>query len=124
YATFAGIVHGQKTRRFFAKLVHHRYASAYRCRHNRGRIYQVHHKALYRAIDQTDSRHRRSLSPARVVRGLMLLDAVLAEPAVVWLATDEDKTVGLANLTPIDPDRRPHLGIGPSSETRRSVAGN
>jgi hypothetical protein len=88
YATFAGIVHGQKTRAFFAKLVNARYASAYRCRHNRGRIYQVHHKALYRAIGHTDSRHRRPLSPARVVRGLMLLDAVLADPALAgWRPT-------------------------------------
>src|SRR5204863_10176272 len=64
YTAFAGIVHGEKTKRFFAKLVRLRYASAYPCRHNRGRIYQVHHKALYRAIDETDSRHRRPLSPA------------------------------------------------------------
>ena len=61
YSSFAGIVHGQKTRKFFAKLVRLRYASAYPCRHNRGRIYQVHHKALYRAIGETDSRHRRPL---------------------------------------------------------------
>ena len=56
YTAFAGIVHGEKTKRFFAKLVRLRYASAYPCRHNRGRIYQVHHKALYRAIGETDSR--------------------------------------------------------------------
>jgi len=121
YAAFAGIVHGQKTRTFFAKLVNHRYASAYPCRHNRGCIYQVHHKPLYRAIGQTDSRHRRPLSPARVVRGLMLLDAVLADPALVWLATDQDKAVGLTKLPSIDPDR-PHLRIGTPSDTPRIVA--
>ena len=38
YSTFAGIVHGQKTRSFFHKLVSRRYASAYACRHNRGRL--------------------------------------------------------------------------------------
>ena len=37
YSAFAGIVHGQKTRAFFRKLVSRRYASAYACRHNRGR---------------------------------------------------------------------------------------
>src|SRR6202521_5581384 len=36
YSAFAGIVHGQKTRAFFRKLVSRRYASAYECRHNRG----------------------------------------------------------------------------------------
>ena len=33
YATYAGIVHGQKTRKFFAKLVRLGYASMYDCRH-------------------------------------------------------------------------------------------
>lgn len=35
YATFAGIVPGQKTRAFFAKLVTRAYASSHQCRHNR-----------------------------------------------------------------------------------------
>lgn len=112
YSSFAGIVHGQKTRKFFAKLVRLRYASAYPCRHNRGRIYQVHHKALYRAIGETDSRHRRPLSPWRVVEGLMLLDAVLAEPELVWLATDADKRAHLTLLTPIEAEQLPHLPVG------------
>ena len=117
YATFAGIIHGQTTRKFFAKLVRLRYASAYRCRHNRGRVYQVHHKALYRAIGETDSRHRRPLSPARVVHGLMRLDAVLADSQLVWLATDAEKAVHLTALTRIEPDRLPHIGIGTSAST-------
>jgi hypothetical protein len=112
YTAFAGIVHGQKTRKFFAKLVRRRYARAFPCRHNRGHVYQVHCKALYRAIGQTDSRHRRPLSPARVVHGLMLLDAVLAEPQLVWLATDKEKAVHLTTLTRIEPDRLPSPGIG------------
>jgi hypothetical protein len=42
YSTLAGIVHGQKTRVFFHKLISRRYASAYECRHNRARLYHVH----------------------------------------------------------------------------------
>jgi hypothetical protein len=123
YTAFAGIVHGEKTKRFFAKLVRLRYASAYPCRHNRGRIYQVHQKALYRAIDETDSRHRRPLSPARVVERLMLLDAVLVDPDLIWLATDEDKAAHITALTPIDHERLPHLGMGKTpSESSRSFA--
>jgi hypothetical protein len=99
YTAFAGIVHGQKTRKFFHKLVSRRYATAYPCRHNRGRVYHVHHKALYRAIGETDSRYRRPLSASRIVDGLMLLDAVLARPDLVWLATDDEKRVHLAELT-------------------------
>lgn len=118
YTAFAGIVHGQKTRKFFAKLVGRRYARAFRCKHNRRRVYQVHCKALYRAIGQTDNRHRRPLSPDRIVHGLMLLDAVLADLQLVWLATDEEKAVHLTTLTRIEPDRLPSAGIGkPSAGT-------
>ena len=58
YSAVAGIVHGQKTCNLFAKLVSRRFATAYACRHNRGHVYHVHHKALYRAVAETDSRHR------------------------------------------------------------------
>lgn len=104
YAAFAGIVHGQKTRKFFNKLVGRGYATAYRCRHNRGHVYHVHHKPLYRAIDETDSRHRRPLSPARVVDNLTLLDALLSSPSVVWLATEEEKQAHLSGLAGIGVD--------------------
>jgi len=70
YTAFAGIVHGQKTRKFFAKLVRRGYATAYPCRHNRGRVYHLDHKPLYRTIGLTDSRHRRPMPAARVVEGL------------------------------------------------------
>src|SRR5206468_11114264 len=90
YTAFAGIVHGQKTRKFFAKLVSRRFATAYACRHNRGRVYHVQHKALYRAIGETDSRHRRPLSPDRVIHGLAMLDAVLATPTIEYLATADE----------------------------------
>jgi hypothetical protein len=103
YTAFAGVVHGQKTRKFFHKLVTRRYAVAYPCRHNRGRVYHVQHKPLYRAIGETDSRHRRPMSAAPVVEGLMLLDTVLASPEVVWLATDEEKQVHLSSLASIRP---------------------
>ncbi len=99
YSAFAGIVHGQKTRKFFHKLVSRRFATAHSCRHNRGRVYHVHHKPLYRAIGETDSRYRRPLSATRVVDGLMLLDAVHARPDLLWLATEEEKRVHLAALT-------------------------
>ena len=95
YSAFACIVHGQKTRKFFHKLVSRGYAKAYACRHNRGRVYHVQHKALYRAIGETDSRHRRPLSAARVAEGLIVLDAVLASRDVTWLTTDLERQAHL-----------------------------
>jgi len=109
YTAFAGIAHGQTTRRFFEKLVRHGFAMAYPCRRNRGRVYHLHHKPLYRAIGQTDSSHRRPLSAGRVVEGLVLLDALLASPSVVWLATSEEKQVHLTRLAGVSQDKAERL---------------
>ena len=47
-------------------------ASSWPCVHNRARLYHVHHKALYRAVGDPDSRFRRAIS-ARAVRGRRVL---------------------------------------------------
>src|SRR5882762_3335971 len=91
YSMFAGILHGQKTRAFFHKLVSRRYASAYACRHNRGRLYHVHQFGLYRAIEEPNNAYRRPVTAARVAERLMVLDAVLADPQLDWLATAAEK---------------------------------
>jgi hypothetical protein len=98
YATFAGIVHGQKTRAFFAKLVRRGFASASACRHNRGRIYHVHHAALYGAIGEPHSRYRRPVAASRTSERLMLLDALLAAD-VAWLAPGAEARDHLASLS-------------------------
>jgi hypothetical protein len=87
YSAFAGIIHGQKTRAFFRKLVSRRYASAYQCRHNRARLYHVHHYPLYREIGEPNSPYRRPVPAGRIVERLMLLDAVLAQQELNWLVT-------------------------------------
>ena len=132
YSVFAGIVHGQKTRAFFHKLVSRRYASAYACRHNRGRLYHVHHFGLYRAIDEPNSAYRRPVPAGRVAERLMVLDTVLANPELDWFATAAEKvayfthapcsvpvaklprltgSAGPAQADNAFPDRRP-IGIG------------
>src|SRR5436190_482663 len=87
YTAFAGIVHGNNTRTFFAKLERLGYASSFACRHNRGRIYHVHHYGLYRAIGEANSRYRRLVGAAQTVERLMLLDALLSAREVAWFAT-------------------------------------
>lgn len=104
YEAFAGIVHGKRTGRFFRKLIKHGYAAAYPCRHNRGRVYHVHHKPLYRAIGETNSRHRRPMSAARVEEALMLLDAMLIDPKIMWLATAEEKRIHLSRQAGVSAD--------------------
>ncbi len=112
YAKFCGIVHGQKTRKFFAKLVRLRDASMYDCRHNRARIYHLNQRALYAAIGEADSRLRRPLTLNHAIQRLMVLDAIVEDPDLVWLGTAEEKAAHLTALTRIDPANLPHVTIG------------
>ncbi len=111
YSSFAGIVFGQKTRVFFAKLVERNYASTYDCAHNRARIYHVRHRELYEAIGEPDSRLRRPPAIATALERVMLLDAMLASPDIVWLATPDEKVAPLSTLTRIPLDDLPHVTI-------------
>jgi hypothetical protein len=99
YAEFAGIANGgRRCNLFFDRLVARGFAHEIRCAHNRARIYQLRHKQLYCLIAEDPSRHRRPMSPRMVVERLMLLDALLAIPDVVWLTTAE-QTGDLEGLT-------------------------
>src|SRR5512143_1648463 len=84
YTAFAGIVYGQGTRRFFARLVADGHASTCRCLHNRAAVYHVHGRALYRAFGAPQSRLRLPVPLGAVMPRLMLLDAVLASPKTTW----------------------------------------
>jgi hypothetical protein len=92
YSAFAGIVHGQNTRDFVAKLIDHGYATLITPgRLHRGRLIHVQYKPLYAAIDEPNNRHRKPASLGRFVERLMLLDAVLADRHLGWLGTEQDK---------------------------------
>lgn len=118
YSTFAGIVHGQKTRQFFAKLVRLGYASTYDCAHNRARIYHVRHKELYDVIGEPESRLRRPPAVPRALERLMVLDAMLEHVDVVWLSTPEEKVAHLTALTRIPLDDLPHATVADSDDRR------
>lgn len=91
YCAFAGIVHGQVDRNFFERLVDDRLASRYESAHGRAGLYHIQHRSLYEAIGEPHSRLRKPLALARAIEGVMLLDAVIARPNVLWLATENEK---------------------------------
>jgi len=92
YSAYARIAHGGATvREFFDKLVGRGYATKRRCGHNTARLFHVHHKPLYSAIGEADNRNRRPLPLSRAVERLMLLDAVLSDRSLQWLATEREK---------------------------------
>lgn len=114
YARYCRIVHGQKTRKFCAKLVRLGYASMYDCRHNRAQLYHLNKRSIYAAIGQATSRLQRPLPLNQAIHRLMVLDAIVEDPDMVWLGTAEDKAAHLTALTSIAREELPHVtsGIG------------
>lgn len=120
YARYCRVVHGQKTRKFFAKLVRLGYASMYDCRHNRAQLYHLNKRSLYAAIGQATNRLQRPLPLSQAIHRLMVLDAIVEDPEMVWLGAPEDKANHLTALTSIAPEELPHAtsGIGESRTVR------
>jgi hypothetical protein len=119
YATFAGTAYGHTVSRFFDKLVRRGYATVCGCLHNRAELYHVRHPALYRAIDQPHSRHRRPVPARHVVDRLMQLDAIVLQPDLIWLATAEEKVVFFSLMAPSLPrERLPHVMVGKGARGR------
>jgi hypothetical protein len=69
-------------------------------------------RALYAAVGEPESKLRRPLTLNRAIQRLMVLDAIVEDPDLVWLGTAEEKTVHLTTLTPIEPTNLPHVVIG------------
>jgi hypothetical protein len=112
YARFCGIVYGEKTRKFFAKLVRLQCASMYDCRHNRARIYHLNQRALYAVIGDADSRLRKPVTLNHAIQRLMVLDAIVEDPDLVWLGTADEKAAHLLALTRIEEADLPHVSVG------------
>ena len=123
YCTFAGLTWGQVVRDFFALLVKRRFATACPCTRRGAHLYHLQNKTLYRAIGEPDSRLRRPTPVARAVERLMVLDAVLAEPDLMWLATERDKLAYFEAHTSLRKEEMPRVVFrGPKGITVRYFA--
>lgn len=101
FAAFAGLPPGgAQCNAFFARLVRRGYATVSDCIHNRARLYHVHHKPLYHAIGEPESRYRRAVPARHAIDRLMRLDAALLEPDLDWLTTRPEKLAYLAARDP------------------------
>ena len=109
FRTFAAIAQGQVVRDFFDRLVARRFATAHAFGPRGAHLFHVHHKLLYRAIGEPDSRYRRRGSLTRAVERLMVLDAVLSMPQVKWLATERDKVAYFVHQRGLDTADLPAL---------------
>lgn len=91
YLTFAGLQYGKNVREFLDGLVTRGLATRFAYRRDRGYLYHLSARSVYRAIDQEENRNRRHTSPALIARKLMVLDYVLAHQEREWYATEQDK---------------------------------
>lgn len=108
YAAFAGIAPGgEKCNACFDKLVQRGYAVSSDCIHNRARLYHVHHKPLYHAIGEPESRYRRAVPARRAAERLIRVDAALISPDLDWLTTRPEKLAYLASRTAAEPSESP-----------------
>lgn len=91
YMEFSGIKYGRNVRDFLDGLVISRLAERSTFRTDRGHVYHVYAKSIYRALGQENNRNRRRVSLALIARRLMALDVVLMDPTMEWFATEDDK---------------------------------
>ena len=120
YCAASGIARGQVMHDFFRMLIDRDLATAYPRAHGHTHVYHVHAKRLYEAVGEANSRFRRPPPLARAVERVMVLDAVLAEAELRWLATEREKVSHFTRQTRLQPHEFPHLTFGtPPSTTVR-----
>jgi len=119
YAAFAGIAYGHKVSKFFDKLERRELATVSDCLHNRARLYHIRHHALYRAIGQPHSGHRRPVAAGQVLERLIRLDAVVLFPEFLYVATEDEKVALFGVMAPsLARDRLPHVTVGTGASQR------
>lgn len=91
YCAFSGIGWGEPSRTLFLKLEGDGYATSLRPAHSRARLFHIHHKPMYAALGEVNTRLRRPTTLARAVERLMVLDAVTDDRSLTWLGTERDK---------------------------------
>lgn len=67
---------------------------------------------MYAAIGEAESRLRKPVTLNHAIQRLMVLDAIVEDPDLVWLGTAEEKSIHLTTLLRIDPADLPHVSIG------------
>jgi hypothetical protein len=112
YATYAGIRYGKNVCDFLESLVRRGFAERFTHRADRGAIYHVHARAIYRLLGQHENRNRREASAALIARKVMVLDYLLAHPEPQWVATEQDKVDLFVGRYGVPPSDLPHRVFG------------
>jgi hypothetical protein len=115
YEAFAGIRYGKSVRDFLDGLVTRRLAERFTGRADRGHVYHLRARLLYRALGDENNRNRRRGSAAQIARKLMLLDYVLSRPDVQWFATEAEKVDLFVQRFGVPQEELPRRMVRPSA---------
>jgi hypothetical protein len=123
YSAFAGIRYGKNVCAFLESLVARGLAERFTQRADRGHIYHLQARSLYRALGQDENRNRRTASAALIARKIMVLDYVLSHADIHWLSTEDEKVDLFATRYGVPPSDLPQRvfaasDTGTSSTTR------
>jgi hypothetical protein len=91
YSAFAGVRYGKNVCDFLETLVTRGLAERFTQRADRGHIYHLQARGIYRALGQDENRNRREASAALIARKIMVLDYVLSHGDMEWLSTEDEK---------------------------------
>jgi hypothetical protein len=121
YEAFAGIRYGKNVRAFLDGLVMRGLADRMVVRADRGHVYHLQGRSVYRAIGEDENRNRRPASAAHMARKLMLLDIVIGRPHVTWFATEHDKLNLFINRFGVPSCVLPRRAAGPPASDDTTV---
>jgi hypothetical protein len=90
YVAFTGRAHGQAAVRFLSHCVAREHVTAFPYG-RQGHVYHLCARPLYAALGEEDNRNRRPAEWEAILRKLMTVDFVLANPTARFWATEEEK---------------------------------
>jgi hypothetical protein len=125
YTAFLGVADGSPTTSFVHHLVT-RHLATRQAYIGRTLVYRVASPALYDAVGEPNSRHRRPVEPAAVTQRLMTLDVLIAHRDTPCLGTAGEKDEYFTRVLGVPPEDLPgRASVAPRAGTgpvRRSFA--
>jgi hypothetical protein len=120
YTAFTETKTGKNVQRFLEGLVARQLARRTTYRLDRGYVYHLHAWSLYQAVGHPNDRNRLQMSAAAIARHLMLLDIVLSDPAVTWIATEAEKVALFTTRFQVPFHALPRRTLLPEAQTARA----
>jgi hypothetical protein len=121
YSAYAGIRYGKNVCQFLETLVARGLAERFTQRADRGLIYHLQARGIYRALGQDENRNRREASAALIARKIMVLDYVLSHADMAWLSTEDEKVDLFAARYGVPPSDLPQRVFAASTQDLSST---